>query len=57
MKLVIALARHEIPVPIIREENCYNFFFFSVIEKDTGRFVKFKPPQCYYRCCGDKASL
>jgi len=43
MKLVIAFTRPEIAVPIIREGNCYNFFLFSVIEKDTRRFVKFSP--------------
>lgn len=43
MKLVIAFTRPEIVVPIIREGNCYNFFLFSVIEKDTRRFVKFSP--------------
>lgn len=43
MKLVITFTSHEIAVPIIREGKCYNFFLFSVIEKDTRRFVKFSP--------------
>jgi len=33
MKLVIAFTRPEIAVPIIREGNCYNFFFYSVLSK------------------------